>query len=94
MNEVEDWGTWKVVAWAMVTWSPCLPDPECLGEETVPLISYPRLVLNLAPMAAVHPLGSRMNKLALQTQSSSVPVVPERGRGGGCDPAEGAWQTY
>lgn len=94
MDKVEDWGVWKEGGClghahlvTMVAW------PECLGEETVPLSSCTRLLLNLAPTATVHPLGSKMDKLALRTQSSSVSVVPDRGsRGlsvweGGSDPA-------
>lgn len=61
----------------MVTWLPWLPGPECLGEETVPFFSYPRPLSSLDPMATIHPLDSRM---ALKTQSSSVSVVPDKGK--------------
>lgn len=64
----------------MVTWSPRLPEPECLGEETFSLFSGPRPLPNLAPMVTVPPLGSRMDKLALRTQSSRVSVAPDRGK--------------
>lgn len=64
----------------MVTWLPWLPGPECLGEETVPIFSYPRPLPSLDPIATVHPLDSRMDKLALKTQSSSVSVVPDKGK--------------
>ena len=51
---------------------------ERLDEETVLPFSCPRLLLNSAPVVTMHPLCSRMDELALKTQSSSVSVVPDR----------------
>lgn len=50
---------------------------ECLDEETVLLFSCPRPLLNSAPVVTMHPLCSRMDELALKTQSRSVSVVPD-----------------